>query len=256
MNWKNIKYDIFSLICRNNYKKVLKRISHKKILRVIFLVTENSKWGYQSLYEEMEKSDRFSPLIVVSILDGVHKGKDTTRNNLEENYSSKVDIYVVSDMVKKELIKNAILSLIISLIGIIIYVSIRFKFNYAISGIIALLHDILITIIFFGIFKLEIDSVSITSNISEDLAIDIDNTINENLPQIKEEKHSSQYNPPKHVKVDRKERQKMPGYKCELCQQFYETLDENPELLCEECSRHRTDQNQSSTPKGFYDISI
>ena len=104
--------------------------------------------------------------------------------------------------------------------------------------------------------KLEIDSVSITSNISEDLAIDINNTINENLPQIKEEKHSSQYNPPKHVKVDRKERQKMPGYKCELCQQFYETLDENPELLCEECSRHRTDQNPSSTPKGFYDLSI
>ena len=38
--------------------------------------------------------------------------------------------------------------------------------------------------------------------------------------------------------------------------QFYETLDENPELLCEECSRHRTDQNPSSTPKGFYDLSI
>lgn len=56
--------------------------------------------------------------------------------------------------------------------------------------------------------KLEIDSVSITSNISEDLAIDINNTINENLPQIKEEKHSSQYNPPKHVKVDRKKDKK------------------------------------------------
>lgn len=82
---------------------------------------------------------------------------------LEESHNIKSDIFVVSDMVKKELIKNAIFALLISLIGIIIYVSIRFKFSYAISGIIALLHDILITIIFFGIFKIEINSIFIAA---------------------------------------------------------------------------------------------
>ena len=58
------------------------------------------------------------------------------------------------------------------------------------------------------------------------------------------------------VKIDKKERQKMTGHKCELCQNFYETLGENPDMLCEECSRHRTDQKPSSTPKGFYDLTI
>lgn len=58
------------------------------------------------------------------------------------------------------------------------------------------------------------------------------------------------------VKFDKKERQKMTGHKCELCQKFYETLGENPDMLCEECSRHRTDQKPSSTPKGFYDLTI
>jgi len=82
---------------------------------------------------------------------------------LEEEYSTKSNIFVVSDMVKKELIKNAIFALIISLIGIIIYVSFRFRFNYAISGIIALIHDVLITIIFFGIFKLQIDSIFVAA---------------------------------------------------------------------------------------------
>ncbi len=62
-------------------------------------------------------------------------------NKLEEEYHTTSNIYVVSDMVKKQLIKNAIMAVIISLIGIIIYVSIRFKFNYAISGIVALMHD-------------------------------------------------------------------------------------------------------------------
>lgn len=84
-------------------------------------------------------------------------------NYLEEEYKLSSNIFVVSDMVKKELTKNAILSVLISLIGIIIYVSIRFKFNYAISGIVALIHDVLITIIFFGIFKLQIDSTFIAA---------------------------------------------------------------------------------------------
>lgn len=83
--------------------------------------------------------------------------------NLEEEYSANTSIFVVSDMVKRELIKNALLSLGISIIGIVIYVSFRFRFSYAISGIIALVHDVLVTIIFFGIFKLEIDSVFVAA---------------------------------------------------------------------------------------------
>ena len=73
---------------------------------------------------------------------------------LEEEYNTSADIYVVSDLVKKQLIKNAIIA---------VYVSIRFRFNYAISGIAALLHDVLITTIFFGVFKLEIDSIFIAA---------------------------------------------------------------------------------------------
>lgn len=82
---------------------------------------------------------------------------------LEDEYNVQTDIFVVSDIVKKELIKNAVFALLISLIGIIIYVSIRFRWNYAISGIIALVHDVLVTIMFFGLFKLKIDSVFVAA---------------------------------------------------------------------------------------------
>ena len=84
-------------------------------------------------------------------------------NYLEEEYNVKSDIFVVSDMVKKELIKNAIIALVIAVIGIIVYVSLRFKFNYAVSAVIALAHDVLLTIIFFGVFKLEINSIFIAA---------------------------------------------------------------------------------------------
>lgn len=85
------------------------------------------------------------------------------KNQLQNELNLESDIYVVSSVVKKELVKNAIKSLILASIGIVIYVAIRFKFNYAISGIIALIHDVLFTFLFFTIFKIEIDSVFIAA---------------------------------------------------------------------------------------------
>ena len=99
------------------------------------------------------------------IIDEVlNKDKIKNLNDyIESNYELSSDIYVVSDVVKKELVKNAIKALIISSIAIIIYVSIRFKFNYAISVIIALLHDVILTILFFGLFNIEINSTFIAA---------------------------------------------------------------------------------------------
>lgn len=88
--------------------------------------------------------------------------KDLT-SKLEDEYNTEADIFVVSELVKKELIKNAIFALVVSVIGIVVYVSFRFRFNYAVSAVVALVHDVLITIIFFGIFKLEIDSIFVAA---------------------------------------------------------------------------------------------
>lgn len=84
-------------------------------------------------------------------------------NYITDKYNVSSDVYVVSDVVKRDLVKNAIYSLILSSIAIVIYVSFRFKFNYAVSGIIALVHDVVLTILFFGVFHIEIDSVFIAA---------------------------------------------------------------------------------------------
>ena len=80
---------------------------------------------------------------------------------LKDDYNLDSNIYVVSKVVKQELVKNAIKSLLIASIGIIIYVAIRFRFNYAISGIIALIHDVAFTFLFFALFKIQINSIFI-----------------------------------------------------------------------------------------------
>lgn len=82
---------------------------------------------------------------------------------ITNDYKLENDIYVVSKIVKQELVKNAFKSLLFAVIGIIIYVAIRFKFNYALSGIIALIHDVLFMFLFFTVFKIEIDSLFVAS---------------------------------------------------------------------------------------------
>lgn len=89
-----------------------------------------------------------------------------TERFFKDKYEAKTDIGVVSNIVKKELVKNAIFALLLASIGIILYVSIRFKFSYAISGIIALIHDVFIIIVIFSLFKLEVTSIFIAAILS------------------------------------------------------------------------------------------
>lgn len=89
-----------------------------------------------------------------------------TEEYFSQKYTGTTDIGVVSNIVKKGLIKNAIISVLVASIFIVIYISIRFRFSFAISAIIALLHDVLIVISLFSIFKLEINSMFIAALLS------------------------------------------------------------------------------------------
>ena len=73
------------------------------------------------------------------------------------------DISVISNVVKKDLTENAIKSVIIAAICILIYVSIRFKFNYGIASLIALCIDITSVIAVFIIFNIEINFIFIAA---------------------------------------------------------------------------------------------
>ena len=72
---------------QKKYNNIVKKLKQKEKIKVIFLVRENQKWTYQSLYEEFDKSERFEPLVLVSLLTLAATGKDKTRNNLKENFN-------------------------------------------------------------------------------------------------------------------------------------------------------------------------
>lgn len=67
------------------------------------------------------------------------------------------EINTVDTEMAKELARNAIYAVLISCLGIIIYVSIRFEWRFAVAAIIALLHDAFMVVAVFSIFRLEVD---------------------------------------------------------------------------------------------------
>ncbi|HPF83248.1 MAG TPA: protein translocase subunit SecF, partial [Bacilli bacterium] len=83
-----------------------------------------------------------------------------------EDYNAKTDIGVVSNVVKKDLVKNAIISVLLACVGIILYVSLRFKFSMAFTSILALVHDVMLMVIVFSLFKLEVSSIFIAAILS------------------------------------------------------------------------------------------
>ncbi len=89
-----------------------------------------------------------------------------TENYFKEQYEAATEIGVVSNVVKQELIKNAFLSLLLASIAIVIYISIRYRFSYAIGAIVSLLHDVFIIIAVFSVLNLEVSSIFVAAILS------------------------------------------------------------------------------------------
>lgn len=106
------------------------------------------------------------------------KEKDINKvnNYFKDKYNAKTEINVVTNIVKQQLIKNAIISVLVACIAIIIYISFRFKFNFAVSSILALIHDVLFVIILFSIFKIEVNVIFIAAILTI-IGYSINNTI-------------------------------------------------------------------------------
>jgi preprotein translocase subunit SecF len=70
---------------------------------------------------------------------------------------------MVGPKIGKDLRKKGILAIIVAMIGILIYISVRFEFRFAIGAIIALMHDVLITLGCFSLLNKEIDLTTLAA---------------------------------------------------------------------------------------------
>ncbi len=145
--------------------------------------------------QELEMIDKNN--VIIKVEDSLAQEQVlNSENYFKEKYQAQTEIGVVSNVVKKQLIKNAIISLCVALICIIIYISIRFRFSFAISGIFALAHDVFLVIAVFSLLKLEINSMFIAAILSiigysiNDTIVTFDR-IRENLKEKEKDKMPS-----------------------------------------------------------------
>ena len=69
----------------------------------------------------------------------------------------------ISPSLSKDLLVNAIYALIVAIAGILIYICIRFEFAAAVAAILALLHDTLIMLAAYAIFRFTVNSTFVAA---------------------------------------------------------------------------------------------
>lgn len=98
-------------------------------------------------------------IATVFVKEAVNTEKmDHVKTELKSIYKHEVSDSTVTPVIGRELVRTAIIISILAWIGVMIYVSLRFKWDYAVSGIIALVHDVFIILCFCAILRLEVNT--------------------------------------------------------------------------------------------------
>ena len=82
------------------------------------------------------------------------------KDNIKKKYGQSIDfrrVESVGPKVSSELLKSGIIAITLSLIAMLVYIWIRFEWQFSIGAIVALFHDVIITLGVFSIFTLEIN---------------------------------------------------------------------------------------------------
>lgn len=124
----------------------------KDLNSVSFIIKTREDSAIEATEEGLGQSD-----IITAIMKNIDGYKiDEEATNIE----------VVAGSVGKELKSNAFKSVIIALILMVIYIGIRFQFNFGIAAIIALAHDVIIVLGVFCIFELDLSATIIAALLS------------------------------------------------------------------------------------------
>lgn len=103
-------------------------------------------------------------IIIRTATDTSKPIQDMLKKDFPDNNFQVLRIETVGPIVGKALQKKANLALIWSLIGILVYVAFRFKhWDFGIAGIIALFHDVLVTLGFISLMGRQVDLLVVTA---------------------------------------------------------------------------------------------
>lgn len=139
--------------------------------------SEIEKGGVSGTYIQVlnvnptEENNNMKSIISVrtKFIDESSKDAETITNVISKEYKNAelIQVSSVGPTLSSELFKKSFIALFIAILGIIIYVTIRFELKYAITAIGGLLHDVLFVMGIFSIlglvYNVEIDGLFLTA---------------------------------------------------------------------------------------------
>ena len=78
--------------------------------------------------------------------------------DLEKTFGIEPGDNVVTPVVGRDLVRNAVILTLVAWIAMLAYITLRYEFDYAIGCLSALIHDVLIVLSFFAIFRMEVNT--------------------------------------------------------------------------------------------------
>lgn len=82
----------------------------------------------------------------------------------------------VGPQIGRELVENGLLALLFVIIGIVVYLSIRFEWKFAVAGVVANIHDVVIILGFFAFFQWEF-SLSVLAGVLAVLGYSVNESV-------------------------------------------------------------------------------
>ena len=138
-------------------------ISYQQTAPLNTIRADLSKLGYQDIQVQNFGSSKDVLIRLPLQRDAEGKGISSSQQSnqvLETLKVSNADVTLkrvefVGPQVGKELATDGLLALLFVILGIVIYLSIRFEWKFAVAGILANLHDVVIILGFFALFQWE-----------------------------------------------------------------------------------------------------
>jgi preprotein translocase subunit SecF len=96
-------------------------------------------------FDQLKNADGVTPAVIAVLANNFSLGNFTIRN-----------VEVVGPKVGAQLRRQAILATLYALAGMLVYIAFRFEWVYGAAAVIAVFHDVLITLGFFSLFHYEI----------------------------------------------------------------------------------------------------
>ncbi|HTV57714.1 MAG TPA: protein translocase subunit SecF [Candidatus Baltobacteraceae bacterium] len=118
---------------------------YDQLARRLLAARDSDRGGIVTNFSELSNVDGVTPNVISSLSSGLSLGDFTIRN-----------VEIVGPKVGAQLRHQAFFATLYALGGMLIYIAFRFEWVYGAAAVIAVFHDVLITLGFFSLFHYEI----------------------------------------------------------------------------------------------------